>query len=87
MTSKKQLLKIFLEKEVNFNQLQADYNNSWFRNMSRDWLYDNGIVSGHFNATLIKKAIEYAGYIYPSSDRTWRTVLEVQRELVDEYIK
>jgi len=87
MTNKKQLLKTFLEKKVDFNQLQADFDGCWLRHKSRTFLYGSGVVSSHFNYTLITEAIKYAGYIYPKSDKTWSTVQEVQRELLDKYIK
>ena len=34
----------------------------------------------------IKEAIEKAGYKYPESDRTWFIILDIQEELLNEYV-
>lgn len=86
MVNKKKIAKEYLRTRVDFEALKKEYKNSWLINKPHTWLYGNGIVSMYFTHKLITEAIEKAGYKYPESDRTWATILDIQRELLNEYI-
>ena len=82
--SKKQMIRRYLLDNVDLFALKRDYHDSWLIKKPFNWLYNSGIVSTHFNYTLMKKAIEYAGYKYPDSDRTWLTAIEARNEIIEE---
>lgn len=86
MKNKKEFVKSYLYNRVNFKSLKSEYENSWLVNKPKSWFYGNGIVSKHFNHSLVSEAIEKAGYKYPNSDRTWLTIIEIQKELIDKYV-
>lgn len=85
MTNKKKIMKDYLAKNVDFDGLVMEYKDSWIATKPKSWLYGNGMVNKYFYEPT-KKAMEVAGYKYPDSDRTWNTALDVQRELIDEYV-
>ena len=82
--SKKQAIRRYLLDNVDLYALKRDYQASWLIKKPFDWLYINGIVSAHFNHTIMSKAIEYAGYKFPRSDRTWLTAIDVRNEIIEE---
>ena len=86
MKNKKEFTKEYLASRVDFLALNKEYKNSWLVSKPNSWLYGNGIVSKYFNYKLLKEAIGKAGYKYPESERTWNTILDIQKELINEYV-
>ena len=84
--NKKKFVKDYLSTRVDFASLKKEYSSSWLASKPTSWLYGNGIISKYFTFNLLKEAIEKAGYKYPESDRTWLTILEIQEELLNEYV-
>lgn len=84
MKNKKEFVKIYLLNHVDMWALKEDYKESWLIDKPFSWLHDNGIVFKHFYKHA-KKAVELAGYKYPSSNRTLLTVLDVQKEIINNH--
>ena len=84
--NKKKFVKDYLSTRVDFDGLKKEYSVSWLSNKPKSWLYGNGIISKYFTFNLLKEAIEKAGYKYPESDRTWFIILDIQEELLNEYV-
>lgn len=84
--TKKNELKKYLSERVNFNGLYDEWQDSWLVDKPKEWLYSNGLVQKYFNYDLIMKGLEEVGYKYPSSDRTWKTIIDIRKELIDERI-
>ena len=84
--NKKKFVKDYLSTRVDFDGLKKEYANSWLASKPKSWFYGNGIISKYFTFHLLKEAIEKANYKYPESDRTWLTILDIQKELLNEYV-
>ena len=84
--NKKKIVKDYLSTRVDFDGLKKEYSASWLSSKPKSWLYGNGIISKYFTFNLLKEAIEKADYKYPESDRTWLTILDIQEELLNEYV-
>lgn len=87
MQTKRNLLKAYLEEKADMGKLKSDYQDSWLFETGRPFneLKINGIVGKIFNHTLIKEAIEYAGYKHKDSEAVYIIALEEVENIVDEH--
>lgn len=83
--TKRAIAKKYLRENVDFEGLRYEWKNSWLADKPKEWLFSNGLVFSYFYDHE-KKAVEIAGYKYPSSERTWETMRTIEKELIREKV-
>ena len=86
MKNKKKFVKDYLSTRVDFEAMKKEYANAWLSNKPKSWFYGDGIIPKYFTIDLIREATEKAGYKYSESDTTWLTILDIEWELINEYV-
>lgn len=83
---KKQIAKNYIEERVNFKELKYKINNDpWLKKQPVGLLACNGLVFNYFYKIELE-AIKEANYKYPRSDKTWLTMGDIKRELLEKYL-